>query len=721
MLVRIALACVLALGIWSCKKDTPTPQPPAQAQGLAASKPAASDAAVLARIPADALAVVLGASPKDLAEKLGRTKVTDALGLTYAKAAAAITLFSGHDLLDPAAWAGFGVDPDAPFGFAWLHARDEAIAVFFTLKEPQKLITFVKGLMARAGGGEPIEQKEGDVTLVYAERDPEAVLVVAPDSAFLVISDRGGEEGMRHARRVATQRRDGSLLASDRFKGALSGLAFGRDATVWVDTQALVAAVEADLADRGEKPVEMPSDDAWAKEHKARMDAENERWSKRQQAELELLRQLVGGFDGLALGLEVEGPALNLKAWGRLKEGTLLARGLKGAKGAPAVLRSLADRPMFAAAGTVDPAVAMEVVRLFARADGEDLDQVFGELKGVGVDVPGAVWPLLDGRVGFAFTADLAAIYADPKENVSRKFGMTFTVGVKDPAKAKEALNSVWKVSEISELVTVEGDRARVKVPDWHDVHVGVVGDTVLITSDPGAFERLAAGAARLLTSLEGTPVGQALSTPEPSAMMLYDHRLAGLLFLLFQGSWPEPDVTLPDDASPEQKKLLAQYQAAKKTLADLEKRREDAQLRLGDRIFSTVGVLAASGNVQGGAFVARGAQVMPAPIPDAAATIAKSVVELIEQDEASRRERWTAQDRADELRRALADLPEPGLAIPAPPIPADLAPPEPPAMPLPPDAPPAEVPIDAPAPPDPPAQLDRPMPPNPPQPPGAP
>jgi hypothetical protein len=521
--------------------------------------------------------------------------------------------------------------------------------------------------MAKAGG-QATEEKVGNATLLSSSRERETVLVLASGGAWLVISDRGGEPAMRHARRIAELGKEASLAGSARFGKALDALASGGHATVWVDTRALTAAYRSHLEERRAEPPVDPGDaEAAAREREWKA-----RWEKRSEAEFALFDGLIGGFDAVAIGFDITGAGVRMKAWGGLREGSLLARGLKNGAGVPPVLRSLEARPLFAAAGAVDTAVAMEALALLARADGDELDEGLDEARReLGIDVRADLVGALDGRIGFAITGDLAKIM-ESGDDPERHFGGSLTLGVSDPAKVKATLDKLWAARGVSRLVTVAGpgERARIAVPRWRDVHVGVVGDVLLATTDPAAFERLGQeGRAGLIDAEAEGPAKDVLRAADPAAVMWYDHGLAALLLSAFRFDWDDGPIPLGEDATDAQKSAHAEYVAARNRANELKKQWQAVEDRAAREVTRRLGILAASARVEEGAVVVRAAQVMGADtLPNAAATIARTVVESQEQLDRLRREMWQAEDSANMLGRRLRDqraAPEAVLEVP--------------------------------------------------------
>lgn len=698
---RFWVPLLVMAAVAGCKKDPPQEQSApsgAAVAGAATSEPAARRAEALARIPVDSLMVAVSGPAEDVLTRLGRKQVADALGSDYAMAAAAVTLATGHDLLDPAAWAGIGIDPKKPVGVAWLDARDEAGVVFASVSDAAKLRSFVEGGVRRMGG-ELTEEKVGDATVLGVEGTREALAVLTKDAVYVVFTDRRSADTRAYASAIARQSRDGALASSPRFVKALDGLAFGRDLTVWVDVPRIVAEVQRHVAKRPEdwappKHMEMELSDARASGDAAAVQraeqaiaqrrSDHERWRRRDAAELELLEAALGGLDGVAMGAEVDGEAIRVKAWSTLRDGSTLAKLLRGGEEVPAVLRSLTARPLFATGGVLDPATALAVAHMMARADGEDLDAGFDEARDeLGFDPRTELYPVLDGRAGFAMTGDVAQIVAAGRDG-ERLLGGTLTLGVTDAQKARAALQKLWELKPLLPLVSQDkaNGTARLAIPKWRDVHVAVVGDTIVATTDADALGRLAKEGRGALLEAEKGAVGSVLGDAKQSGFLALDGRLVALLFLSGSGDWDPPEASPPADPSAEWTAKRKELEAAQARARELRKKREDLQNRAALEVSEVLGLSAASARVEGGALVVQAAQSFGAPsVPAAAARITRTVMETQAQSKATRKQMWDAEDEVDKLRNELARLGEQDRAraverlVPPPPLPPVVAP----------------------------------------------
>lgn len=680
-----ALAATMALG--GCKKSAPAP---VERAPLAVAAPAAlakshsviADAKALDRLPKGTLALAVFGNPADLVARLGRAEVAEALGTTWVKAVAASTLMIGANLLDPAGWGSIGVDTAAPVGIAWLGARDETAVVFVTLKDPAAFRSFVDGLAAKEHDA-LVAEEVGGVTLLRAGREDDGALVLGKEAAWLVISDGGGGAALRHARAIATlENKADSLAADPRFRSmAVEKLEFGKDAAAWVDVQAVIAAIR-EASQRplgGDEPdyLQQELDDAKASgdtERLERAKAALEReqsWraerAKLREAENAAIEQLFGGIDGLAVGAEIDGGAIRLRAVAPLRAGTLLARGLHNSPGALPLERVLGQRPLVMLGGTVDPAVALEATALVASADGGDIEEIFDLARSeLGVDTRGALVPALDGRVGIAMTADLDAVRAAKDDDVERLFGGALVLGLSEPAKMRGILDALWKQPVVQGHVTVDADsgRATMHPAHWRDIHVAVVGDVLVITTDRGDLDR-AAGTGKGAIAEGGGVVAEVAGAEGGAIVGLYDHRILGWLLGSIRFDFGDQEVEPGESDSPERKQKIAAYQAARKRADALRDKREDVQMRAIMDVTRSIGVLVAEGRVDGAAIVATGALVTGhGSVAEASGSIAKVTLVSVQQGDAIREELWKAEDEArairDELRRDALRAPAP-------------------------------------------------------------
>lgn len=673
----IAVCAALALGSGCKKKEQTAPvAPPSPATVEAPSTPAANQAAALSRIPADALAIAVASGPKELLAKLGRAEVVAALGDTYTKAAAMVALEMGRDLMDPGTWAEIGIDASGPVGIVWLGMEEETGAAFVSVSDAAKLRRYLEDYGAKLHDELQV-LVPGDPVVLRPSREQDLAFVIASDSAFLVFGDHGREETEQAARRIASQKKEGSLAAAPAFTGALDQLAFGSDVTLWLDTPSVVSKVRGLMMPASElNDLTRRRDEAKAAgdaEEAARLTeqlAEELKWAEqsknRREGEAALLEAAFGGLGPIAIGGQIEGPALRLKATSPLKKGSVLARGLRNGAGSPTLLRALSGPPLVAFAGTVDPAVALEFTRLLARADGDDLDDGLRELKQeTGIDAATDVLPTLSGEAGFALTGRPDEIMAAHGREFERAIGFTATFGVKDEEALRASLVKLWASRAFASIASVDkpNGSARLAIPEWRDVHVAIVDKTLVVTTDPDAFGRVQKGGRGAWLDAEGNAaLGAAIGAEGPAAMMIYDNRMMGMVFMALDfGDWAESGVSAPENPSPEWNKALAAYKAAKKEEAQLRDKVDALELKLIDAALGGIGFTVASARVAGDRLDFTGAQVVGgASVPAAAAEAARQLAEGIPLLEEHNKKRWEASERAQELRSKLTYLAEP-------------------------------------------------------------
>lgn len=708
----VAVLAALFTSGAGCKRSSPeAPAGPATVSAPAQqvkSHSALGGAKQLERLPASTLAVAVAENPAELVKKLGHAQVADALGTTWTKAQAASVLFVGADLTTPAGFGAIGIDLAAPAGIAWLDAQEEVVALFASVSDPAKLRGFVDRMAAK-GDAAVTAEEVGGLTLLRpqgTDEDEIALLYGAP-GAWFVLCDRHEGSASKHARAIAAQAKDGSLAGAQRFRTiAVERLAYGADAAAWVDVQALVGAVKKEAAERGSQVpdyLERSLADAKAsgdedRVRRAQEDIDREKeWmaesAKRRTAETAAIEALLGSVDGIAVGAEVDGGSIRGRLVAPLREGSLLARGLRNAEGAPPVLRVLGEKPMLMLAGAVDPAVALEAFGLLLAADGDDLEEGLDALRReLGVDLRKDVLPALDGRVGFEMTADLEAILA-AKDGAERLFGGAVVLGLKDAAAVKALLDGLWKREDLREIVTQDDKgRATVRNPDWRDVHIGVVGELLVVTTDPADFDR-AGGAGRGALLEAGGVVAEIAGAEGGAVTGLYDHRFIGMLLAWMRFDFGEPPIDVQPGDSEERKRKIEAAQAARKRARALRDQVDQNQGRALLDITRSIGTMAGSARLDGGALVGQGALVTGhATVAEAAGDIARVALAAQEKAEALRRQLWDAEDEARRLSQELWPPADEGAMEPPPA--AEVA--QPPAV-----APvptPAQAPVDAPA-----------------------
>lgn len=525
----VLLAFALALGAACAEPDPPaaTPSSPvADAAPAPDAAPPAPDAAesppsedpddeaaepatpallrlpLAARLPADALGVVALGSPVDLARRVGWTGLLDALGPTLASERDALRATFGHDLLDPATWSAFGVDPGRPAGLAMLSADPPLFALGVAVADRARLRTLLFALAA--GVADIAERTDGSLTTLSADG---LCVALHEDEGWLVIGD-GLEPGeaLHHARALAAADRDTGLLAGDTAGALVTGLGHGRELSAYIHLPAIFDAalrplLGRDPARRIERQLlgaEALGDTERAEALRAEIAAARADWSERRGGRMAagvMLRSYLSPFGGVALAVDVAPDAIELRFAQRLDPESAPGRVVRARPG-PMMVRGAFDRPAAVLLeGAIDPAAAYDLLTLAAAAtEARDALSAAGEATraATGLDLRTGLVPLLAGDLGFAFAIDptRTAGAAGPGELLSR-LGFAAHVGLARPEAIGPALDRL--AAQNDGEFTIEGhERWQLVIDEWTTVHIARIEKQLVAAFEPATLERLA-------------------------------------------------------------------------------------------------------------------------------------------------------------------------------------------------------------------------------------
>jgi hypothetical protein len=645
---------VLALTATACKdgaSGTPTAKKPGAVAAVV--RPALAGAAGLELVPKDALYVAAARNPEALLAKLGHAEVVAALKGPYEKAVAEITQETGKNLLDPKAYADWGVDITAPAGFAWVGLQSQAVMFFFSLSDPEKAKTSLYEFGGRVRArftNEPV----GDALRIWPKSDPEVQFLIRGKRGVIIIAEGRHRKtaAVELAKAAAVVTSDASILSQGTFTKAVEAMTYGGDVAGWLNTQRLIH----EAMDWG-----FPARDLG--------DLTSARALKANAARM-MAQTMLAPFGALTMGVDVRDSALDASLTLALLADSLPRQILKNGKGLPPVYATLDGPPMFLLTTVGDPVALWGLIRTLAKVSGEkrSLDFFDGAVReALGVSVDPDIVNLLEGSVGFALSGDLPALMAEKGEPEELLKG-ALVIGLKAPQKVQDLIAKLAANPMTRGKLVQQGERWIVAVEPKFTITVGVVGGQLVIANDGALLDRLAKGDAKgWLAGLRGErgPLG----TPDQNSYGLLDMTAAAGMLIGRSHSW-EP----PESASPPRLANNAEYQAKRKALRDLraqqraeEKAREVADNQRMLSLFETLGRIGARVAMDERGMQLRGGLYVKETVKGASALIAKT----IHDEDTTRREGWRREaehrEKMSALREAIRELERPAMKVPMP------------------------------------------------------
>lgn len=368
-------------------------------------------------------------------------------------AAAGVVVPEAADLLaELKTMVEHGVDPRAPAGIALLDLESRTAVAFATVADPARLRPLVEGSGTASAA---------DDGLIVVRNDTDAV-VVRGDQVFVIRAPAPSRRDLA-AVRIATVTRDESLATRPSFRAAMSNLELGADAAGYISIGSAARSMlrrielwEFDLADLAARPTtDNPQQRAWI-----------ETALRVAEAEKQLATDVLGALGGIGFGVEMRPGTLALSMTAEPAVDSLSARLLTDRDAPLRLPGAVGPNARFVAAAHTDPESLGSFVDVVLAGFGLDGAGIRATLEQMlGVTIASDVMPALSGEVAFAIDAESHVHIA---------------LGLRDAGNLAEALGPDGTTIDIGTAV-----------------HVRVVDDQLVATTDPAFFARIA-GAARV-------------------------------------------------------------------------------------------------------------------------------------------------------------------------------------------------------------------------------
>lgn len=320
---------------------------------------------------------------------------------------------------------------------------------------------------------------------------------------------------------IATLEASKSVARAPGFKALATHLRFGRDVAAWARLshifQAPSSAVLDDLA-RIRKQTETVLADTKDERLAARLRSRIrviDQMSRTRKNQAAIHANTLGAVEAVAVGINADGSTLKIKLAARTKTNTLVTD-LVTQRAAPLqLLGAVTAPPLFFFATHAQPQAVMLAAQMWLGIRGtplKGLKDVYAKLTQGDFDRD--VVPLLSGEVGFAATGRSADL---------SKAGVHLLLGVKSRADAERVLAKLADspLVKMMSTKTKAGVRIKVPMPDGRSVHVGVVADAIVATTEPDAFERVGKPGVGFARTLPGSALGPLLGTRTSAALLV--------------------------------------------------------------------------------------------------------------------------------------------------------------------------------------------------------
>lgn len=413
----------------------------------------------------------------------------------------------GVDLLDPQEWAQVGLDSGGAVGFGALDIESAAGFAYATLSDPQAFEDFILRIVDSFGQRERISIADVGEARVIRFGD-ELSVVLRAGFAVAVFVDRPSVAHRDYVALVATIDPREALSRTEGFAWVRERLDAEDDGLLFVSPPALLAQIEREMNGGSEgygvsyaqdeldsaRKRGAPAEEL--REYERRLEEERS-WQaerdERDRARLELVRRVVGSVGAGFIAADIRDAEFAAHGAALMPGPSLLRDVFVPVSVESPLYAALDESPLALLEGRVDMQTMRELSELLLRADGEDLVELSAEFQAeFGVDPLAEIWPAFDGSGGIALTEHAAPNPAKLDE-LPRSLGIAAHLGLSDPKGFEALLGRIAKDKRMRGVMSPaqRGTGWTLSLPDWHALSLSVVGDQLVLSSDPSMLRRV--------------------------------------------------------------------------------------------------------------------------------------------------------------------------------------------------------------------------------------
>ncbi|MFV8755422.1 hypothetical protein ACNOYE_33135 [Nannocystaceae bacterium ST9] len=408
----------------------------------------------------------------------------------------------GGDPFKAGDWAKLGLDPKRSAGAALLEPRSGAFCAWLSVADSKTFDTTVRKVAATLGIDRELTVGEMAGSRVYRFND-EFNIVVRAGVAVFVFVDSPQEAARDFPATIATIDPRESLGHAEGFDWARTQLRAGDDGMIFLAPPKLVDAIVAERGDEAygiqyaeEQLAEARrnGDAALVSEAEARL-AQEQQWQRERMREREagdaLARDLLGPMRAVVFTGDVAPTRIDAQARVLMPSGGLLREIFVPLQSQSPLTTALDEPALFMLDGQVDVQKFLRLIDMFAKADGESLDEIDQEIRNnVGISALSTIVPLFDGRGGIAITRSKPA---NPKklDELPKTLGVALQFGLKDAEGTRKVLADLARNPEIGKVMKARKSGWELTIPEWRNVLVDVVGDRLIVSTDKGVAGRV--------------------------------------------------------------------------------------------------------------------------------------------------------------------------------------------------------------------------------------
>lgn len=541
------------------------------------------------------------------------------------------------DFVDP---TGVGIDPAAPVALAVLGLQMQTGLLAARISDANALRSTIATFIASLD--RPFKNEVMDDAEVWIEAgdSPQLSFVIRGGQLFVLASMEWMGDVSTATLQIAYQEEDSGLPTTEAWQSMISQLHEGY-AWGFVNMPAILAQVQAELDKSlaGQRAVFGTTD-------------ETNEWMVTELSRLEGKSSLANGFLGSinAIGgsLDLDGTRVVGNIQVALAQDSLLRGLVQNRSGYSALQKALDEMPLFLLDGKMDRAAMRRLTGLFASSVGADLEKGLMMVKTFG-SLEGDLFDVLSGEIGIAVGVD----------DIQKKdpiWTFTMTVGVADVESAQTLIDRLGGLATLAGVVDHDEATGGVKFNSgfWRTLHLALVNDTVVLTTEPDFMARLSRGGTHLSQAIERPDLSQLMGGTNNAGSMLLDF----MTFAPGFRTWHFEPAPIAGNGTPESNEVAKEINALNAELFAYRKERDEEEKSLGGAMLELIGTLAIVGRMNGGTLEIDGGLYHNAPTArDLVKTFAASVVAMKQANDAFRKREEPLETRLFEAQQKLSRL----------------------------------------------------------------
>ena len=472
----------------------------------------------------------------------------------------------GLDLMDLVDPSGLGLDPAGPGAIAVVSAKQPVIILAAAIASEESVERAIETLTESTATTYRKETMNDALVTIEEGDQPRMAFVRRGGHLFVVVGESYFSDVSTVVAQIAWEEPEDGLPTTDAWNEVVprAPAQLGR---IFVNGPAIYAAMTADLRRNIDEHRNRTLETA--------LDTLENSWTARLEGQLAFVEAFFGSIGGAAFGVELDNGRIGVRGRVALAPDSMLRGLFRNRTRESALQRAMDVAPVYLIDGALEPKAIRQLAELFAGATGGNLDramaavQAFAGLETDPLDI-------LNGALGVAVTME------DPAEGDHREtvWGVTATIGIADPGAAQQIIDSLSKLTPLTGLASVDEQTGglTIKTPHWRTLHVALVGETLVVTTDRSFMDRMSTGRGALAQAFERTDLSNLLRSVRDIGQMVLDFDILRPAFGFRSYAVAAPSVEVAGTDQTELERIQAEVDRVR---AESKARERDAALGL--------------------------------------------------------------------------------------------------------------------------------------------